>query len=487
MWTSEYKANFKSSPPTTFPLQRSTRKRNRNDTAVGDQVDDNREFVDMFKKVSGAPDSENETEEFVAKIKKRGRPRINAKVNNNNLRIFKNDDRSIFALEHNSNSPCLEKTDEGSSDYNIKTLRQVTLSPPPGQVNRSFQKEFDTTTTSSPVHTPVKDDRIMSTSSKMISSEAAQSSDISTSSTGELLSPPDPGSPHVIKNRDASAGFDLESDMALGYKVPGDTVPGDTLPGDALPGDTVPGDTVPGDTVPGDMVPLLGTGRDVKPLVPIHAASVTRPGVPRMPRPPRPGVPRMLRPPRPGMSSMLRPPRSWMPSRIRSPRPGMPSMLQPPRLRMSNPDVMSNVPRQGGVRRPLAGAGPRISNPRSLAVVERNDQRVSCHVSSPYPVIEIPDSPPRSDSSPQAAMNKLTSLGVTIAKQSSTHHPTQGWSPPPGISVTRTAEQGPCLSISSLAAALHQLGQVEGRRRIVQFRLTESQVKALYNLGLKQE
>ena len=43
------------------------------------------------------------------------------------------------------------------------------------------------------------------------------------------------------------------------------------------------------------------------------------------------------------------------------------------------------------------------------------------------------------------------------------------------------------LTISTMATALHKLGQVEGRKRSVQYSLTEEQIRALSTLGVGQE
>ena len=66
----------------------------------------------------------------------------------------------------------------------------------------------------------------------------------------------------------------------------------------------------------------------------------------------------------------------------------------------------------------------------------------------------------------------------------------QGWEPPPGLSITRAPSTGidesASTSLTSLANALLQLGEVQGRTRLVQFQLSESQVKALQTLGVRE-
>jgi len=172
------------------------------------------------------------------------------------------------------------------------------------------------------------------------------------------------------------------------------------------------------------------------------------------PRPVRPGQPRMLRPPKPGRgrSRPRTPGQAW-------PRPG------------------------NGARRSLAFPGLRLSNPRSMAPLMRN----TIHYS---PVITPPQAE-QSLSPSHSAITKLTSLGVSIVRERAppTRH---DWVLPPGITVSRTPPlsvtgQGPVMSISTLATSLHQLGQVEGKRRLVQYRLTEDQIRALSTLGVGQE
>ena len=48
-------------------------------------------------------------------------------------------------------------------------------------------------------------------------------------------------------------------------------------------------------------------------------------------------------------------------------------------------------------------------------------------------------------------------------------------------------DEGPSSSIPSLAKALIQLGEVDGRTRLVQYQLTESQVRGLHTLGLRED
>ena len=61
---------------------------------------------------------------------------------------------------------------------------------------------------------------------------------------------------------------------------------------------------------------------------------------------------------------------------------------------------------------------------------------------------------------------------------------------PPGISVskiTSSTVEVPTLSLPILAKALIQLGEVDGRKSLVQFQLTQGQVRALDTLGVKEK
>eukprot|EP00092_Neocalanus_flemingeri_P085269 GFUD01107281.1.p1 GENE.GFUD01107281.1~~GFUD01107281.1.p1 ORF type:complete len:435 (-),score=117.15 GFUD01107281.1:123-1427(-) len=158
---------------------------------------------------------------------------------------------------------------------------------------------------------------------------------------------------------------------------------------------------------------------------------------------------------------------------------GGPRMLRPPRPGK----VGTEVHRPGGQRRPLSPLGPRVSNPSPKTIS-------SPQLSSQTPAIVRPVSPSQSVQFPppsHSAFTKLTSLGVSIVRERSITHTKQSWLPPSSLTVIKTPSEGPRLSISSLATVLHQLGQIEGRRRLVQFRLTEEQVGALDILGLQQE
>eukprot|EP00092_Neocalanus_flemingeri_P034213 GFUD01037209.1.p1 GENE.GFUD01037209.1~~GFUD01037209.1.p1 ORF type:complete len:428 (+),score=117.05 GFUD01037209.1:53-1336(+) len=202
-----------------------------------------------------------------------------------------------------------------------------------------------------------------------------------------------------------------------------------------------------------------------------------------------------LVPPAAGRGKHVRPVKSHRPGLTRHPapgtrpplRPGAPRMLRPPGQRLPR----SCFPPAGP--RPRTASGPRLSNVRSITPVQHQalprPQFPSQYQTLPA-VVEIDVSPPPSPTSePNSVFNKLSSMGVTIAKEKvpTTKH---GWVLPPGISITKNThrrEEGPSLSLPSLAKALSQLGEGEGRKRLAQFKLTEEQVSALDTLGLREE
>jgi len=208
--------------------------------------------------------------------------------------------------------------------------------------------------------------------------------------------------------------------------------------------------------------PPSGPGKEMKPAQSYRqpAPSTTRPSL-------RP-APRMLRPARPGLHR----------------KPAGP--------------IVGGLYRQAGPRprAPLPlPAGPRLPNVRSITPIKRRSLSTPQYSSQFLPpVVELDASPPRTDQAsphPQTSsvLSKLSSLGVSVAREkvSTAKH---GWVLPPGISVTKTIssrEEGPSLSLPNLAKALFQLGEGEGRKRLVQFNLTEEQIRALDALGVKEE
>ena len=177
---------------------------------------------------------------------------------------------------------------------------------------------------------------------------------------------------------------------------------------------------------------------------------------------------------------------------------------RPPGPRATNP--------LGGPR-PRATPGattPMLVNVRSLAPARHRSMvtpQYSSHSRYIPPVVDLalspdrpdhPLSPPGSEWSElmssslpcRSVVNKLSSLGVSLAqvKTAVSNNKHVGVFPP-GISITRippSREEGPSLSLPSLANILLNLGNTEGRRRMVQFDLTEGQVKALSNLGVEE-
>jgi len=170
-------------------------------------------------------------------------------------------------------------------------------------------------------------------------------------------------------------------------------------------------------------------------------------------------------------------------------RPAQPRMpRRPPGPGMGRGSARPTCPRPAGGRGPMVFPGPRLSNPRSLVPMRRS----SSHPQSQYfPVTSHPASYSHQEQtltpSPCNSPN-LSNLDVSIIREIAppTRH---GWVPPPGLSMVRVAATATefTLAISTLATALHQLGQVEGRRRSVQYRLTEEQIRALSTLGVGQE
>jgi len=204
-----------------------------------------------------------------------------------------------------------------------------------------------------------------------------------------------------------------------------------------------------------------GRGRGFRPAAPF------RPGQARHPtpgtRPPvRPSGPRMLRPIRPSL-----------PAKYAAYRPGQ---------AVTRPGLITGGPRMPNVR---------TSNPikhRSLSTPQYSSQY------NP-PVIELDASPPSSadlvsHTPDNSVIDRLTSMGLSVAmeKVPTANH---GWVLPPGLSVTRTPsstlEGNQCLSLPILAKALLKLGEVNGSKRLVQFKLTESQVSALQALGVRED
>jgi len=193
----------------------------------------------------------------------------------------------------------------------------------------------------------------------------------------------------------------------------------------------------------------------------------------------------------------LRPPvqvRQPAPGPRHSLRPSGPRMLRPLRPNHQKNKVISQLTlRPGGPT-----GGYRQPNIRSATPIKRRSLSTPQYSSQcPPPVVDLDDSPPRPDQdlgaflppTTNSVVNKLTSLGVSVAIERVP--PTNpGWGLPPGLSITRASSTGrdesPICSLTSLANTLLQLGEVQGRTRLVQYQLSESQVMALQALGLME-
>lgn len=196
-------------------------------------------------------------------------------------------------------------------------------------------------------------------------------------------------------------------------------------------------------------------------------------------------------------ANLLRPPvqvRQPAPGPRHSLRPSGPRMLRPLRPNHQKNKVISQLTLRpggptGGYRQPNIRSATPIKR-RSLSTPQYSSQCTP-------PVVDLDDSPPRPDQdlgaflppTTNSVVNKLTSLGVSVAIEKVP--PTnQGWGLPPGLSITRASSTGrdesPTCSLTSLANTLLQLGEVQGRTRLVQYQLSESQVMALQALGLME-
>jgi len=216
-----------------------------------------------------------------------------------------------------------------------------------------------------------------------------------------------------------------------------------------------------------------------------------------------------------GRGNLIRPGQLHNPGQARQAARGpRPPIIRPRALRMMRP-ARPPGPRAtnpvGGLR-PRAtpcATTPRLANIRSLAPTRHSSMATpQPPTQSRYipPVVDLalspdrpehnqhPVSPPGSDCSEQmspslpcsSVVDKLSSLGVSLAQVTTTKHVGVF---PPGISITRippSREEGPSLSFPGLANALLNLGNTKGRRRMVQYDLTEGQVKALSDLGVKE-
>eukprot|EP00092_Neocalanus_flemingeri_P028075 GFUD01030482.1.p1 GENE.GFUD01030482.1~~GFUD01030482.1.p1 ORF type:complete len:698 (+),score=201.77 GFUD01030482.1:315-2096(+) len=192
-----------------------------------------------------------------------------------------------------------------------------------------------------------------------------------------------------------------------------------------------------------------------------------------------------------------RPVKSQIPGMTRQPARPLPRAgtsgreMIPPRTGLPrNPAAFPNKLGGPGPRVPLPAAGP--SDCSVYPECFRSPLDFPSQFSSS--IVELDGSLTRSNpahpTSPSGSvLNRLTSLGAPVAREKgpSTKH---GWIAPPGLNVIQTTssrEEGPSLTLPCLAKALLQLGERSGRKRFVQFKLTEDQVRALDALGVKEE
>jgi len=135
----------------------------------------------------------------------------------------------------------------------------------------------------------------------------------------------------------------------------------------------------------------------------------------------------------------------------------------------------------GGERRPTA---PTMTRPR-LPPPPRRTVPGYPPVMSPQSALLCNPVPP---SPSQTVLSKLSGLGVSIQRQSPPPPPSlhSDWNLPPGITITRSPRprQGSTMTMSTLASALHMLGQREGQKMMVSYMLTEQQIRALRLLGV---
>jgi len=216
----------------------------------------------------------------------------------------------------------------------------------------------------------------------------------------------------------------------------------------------------------------------------------------------KPGQPRMLRPIRPRMEKISGPRisgpcqyhhrGSQSQGMVRKPGPTpvtgfrMPGRSPSTRLRMhGHPSLGHRMPGSAPVTG-LSGMVARGGSHRRALSFPQNKAQNIC---SPTPQSE----PNVSHYPTQAALNKFSNMGTTLAwKQSPPSPPASScgeWNLPPGISISRIQESGPRsgMTVTSLANALHMLGEREGTKRTVSYRLTEQQIMALETLGFEEE
>jgi len=195
----------------------------------------------------------------------------------------------------------------------------------------------------------------------------------------------------------------------------------------------------------------------------------------------KPGQPRMLRPIRPKIEEKPSP-RIIGPGQYRqlvSQSRGMvrkPVRTQVTGFRMPRPTSVTG----------LSGIVPRggsYSHRRALSLPQNNNTqgiRAPSPQASHYPTHT------------QEALGKLSNMGTSFTMIQTPPPPASSrgeWNIPPGISISRIQEPAPGsgMTVPSLASALRMLGESEGTKRTVSYKLTENQIMAMKVLGFKQE
>jgi len=148
---------------------------------------------------------------------------------------------------------------------------------------------------------------------------------------------------------------------------------------------------------------------------------------------------------------------------------------------------------------PAPSTGHRMQGPTPVSVLTGNVARGGTHRRAPsYPhsinaqSIRAPTQQPEPNVSHFPTQAAPSNMGGTTFTRKQSPPPASsygGWNLPPGISISRIQESDPGtgMTMTSLASALNMLGEREGTRRNVSYRLTERQIMALKALGFEQE
>ena len=181
--------------------------------------------------------------------------------------------------------------------------------------------------------------------------------------------------------------------------------------------------------------------------------------------------PRMLRPIRPKMEKKAGP---------RMPAPG-----QYPQHGSHSVGMVRN-PRPSPVRgRGLSGIVPSgVSHRRALSFPQPqiNYRQNACALVPQSNVSHYPT---------KTALGESSNMSTSVSRMQSPPSASNSseWNLPPGISISRIKQSSPGsgMTVTSLASALHMLGERTGIKRMVSYRLTEKQILALKTLGFEQE